>query len=668
MINCDIENKEVQIMERERLHYLEQLAELYPTIGRASTEIINLQSILYLPKGTEHFLSDIHGEYRAFSHVLRNGSGAVRKKIDDVFGHTLSTADKMSLATLIYYPQKKIELVKQQEEDMENWYKITLYRLIEVCKTVSSKYTRSKVRKALPEDYAYVIEELITEKQEVLNKEAYYEAIVNTIVELGQTDNFIVALADLIQCLVIDHLDILGDVSARGPSPDLIMDRLEKYHSFDIQWGNHDMVWMGAATGQLACIASVIRTSIRYGNLDLIEDGYGINMVPLATFAMDAYKDDPCERFVLKNSTEEERSQKETLMNRKMHKAIAIIRFKLEGQLIQKWPQFGMENRCLLHRIDYENKTVEIDGVKYPMLDTNFPTIDPENPYELTPEEADVMKRLRTSFIHCEKLQRHVRLMLKRGSMYKIYNGNLLYHGCVPMNEDGSFAKVNVFGKEYSGKALYDVLESYVRKAFFSLDKEEREKGQDMMWYIWTAPNSPLYGRSKMATFERYFLDDKKMHHESKNAYYHLLDKTETADKILHEFGLKDGRVHIINGHVPVERMAGESPVKCNGKLILIDGGFSKTYRRKTGIAGYTLTYNSYGLTLSAHEPFDFSDSAVRDELDIVSHQEAVEYMDKRILVGDTDYGKRMMIRIDELKELIRAYQSGEIAERDEHH
>lgn len=655
-------------MERERLHYLEQLAELYPTIGRASTEIINLQSILYLPKGTEHFLSDIHGEYRAFSHVLRNGSGAVRKKIDDVFGHTLSTADKMSLATLIYYPQKKIELVKQQEEDMENWYKITLYRLIEVCKTVSSKYTRSKVRKALPEDYAYVIEELITEKQEVLNKEAYYEAIVNTIVELGQTDNFIVALAELIQRLVIDHLHILGDVYDRGPSPDLIMDRLEKYHSFDIQWGNHDMVWMGAATGQLACIAAVIRTSIRYGNLDLIEDGYGINMVPLATFAMDAYRDDPCERFVLKDSTEEERSQKETEMNRKMHKAIAIIRFKLEGQLIQKWPQFGMENRCLLHRIDYENKTVEIDGVKYPMLDTNFPTIDPEHPYELTQEEAEVMNRLRISFIHCEKLQRHVRLMLKRGSMYKIYNGNLLYHGCVPMNEDGSFAKVNVFGKEYSGKALYDVLESYVRKAFFSPDKEEREKGQDMMWYIWTAPNSPLYGRSKMATFERYFLTDKKMHHESKNAYYHLLDKTETADKILHEFGLKDGRVHIINGHVPVERMAGESPVKCNGKLILIDGGFSKTYRRKTGIAGYTLTYNSYGLTLSSHEPFDFSDSAVRDELDIVSHQEAVEYMDKRILVGDTDYGKRMMSRIDELKELIHAYQSGEIAERDEHH
>ena len=653
-------------MEKEHLRYLEQLSELYPTIGRASTEIINLQSILYLPKGTEHFLSDLHGEFKAFSHVLRNGSGAVRKKIDDVFGHTLSTADKASLATLIYYPQKKMELVKRQEDDIENWYKISLYRLIEVCKTVSSKYTRSKVRKMLPEDYAYVIEELITEKQEVLNKEAYYEAIVNTIVELGQTENFIIALAELIQRLVIDHLHILGDIYDRGPSPDLIMDRLERYHSFDLQWGNHDIVWMGAAAGQLACIATVVRTCIRYGNLALLEEGYGINMVPLATFAMDAYRDDPCEQFVLKDATEEERNQKETEMNRKMHKAIAILRFKLEGQLIYKYPEWGMENRCLLHRIDYENKTVEIDGKIYPMLDTYFPTIDPDHPYELTEDELEVMNRLRSSSIHCEKLQRHVRLMLKKGSMYRIYNGNLLYHGCVPMNEDGSFAKVLIQGKEYSGKVLYDVLESFVRKAFFSMDPKEKELGRDMIYYIWTAPNSPLYGRSKMATFERYFLADKKMHHESKNAYYHLLDKPETAEKILKEFGLEGARVHIINGHVPVERVAGESPVKCNGKLILIDGGFSKTYRRKTGIAGYTLTYNSYGLTLSAHEPFDFSDFAVRDELDIISKQEAVEYMDKRILVGDTDYGKRMMERIEELKDLIRAYQSGEIAERDD--
>ncbi|MCH5332458.1 MAG: fructose-1,6-bisphosphatase [Agathobacter sp.] len=653
------------MIESEHLHYLEQLSELYPTIGRASTEIINLQSILYLPKGTEHFLSDIHGEYKAFSHVLRNGSGAVRKKIDDVFGHTLSTSDKASLAMLIYYPQKKMELVKQEEDDIDNWYRISLYRLIEVCKTVSSKYTRSKVRKMLPEDYAYVIEELITEKQEVLNKEAYYEAIVNSIVELGQTEQFIIALAELIQRLVIDHLHILGDVYDRGPSPDLIMDSLEKYHSFDIQWGNHDIVWMGAAAGQLACIATVIRTSIRYGNLALLEESYGINMVPLATFAMDAYKDDPCERFVLKDTTEEERNQKETEMNRKMHKAIAVLRFKLEGQFAHKYPEFGMENRCLLHRIDYENKTVEIDGTIYPMTDTYFPTIDPEHPYELTEEEEEVMQRLKSSFVHCEKLQRHVRLLLKKGSMYRIYNGNLLYHGCMPMNADGSFVKVELFGKEYSGKALYDVLESYVRKAFFSRDKKERERGRDMIYYIWTAPNSPLYGRSKMATFERYFLDDKKMHHESKNAYYHLLDKPETAEKILKEFGLEGERVHIINGHVPVERLAGESPVKCNGKLILIDGGFSKTYRRKTGIAGYTLTYNSYGLTLSAHQPLDFSTFSVKDEMDMVSKREAVEYMDKRILVGDTDYGKRMKDRIEELKGLIYAYQSGEIAERD---
>ncbi len=653
-------------MEKKYLHYLEQLSELYPTIGRASTEIINLQSILYLPKGTEHFLSDLHGEFQAFSHVLRNGSGAVRKKIDDVFGHTLSTADKASLATLIYYPQKKMGLVRQQEDDIENWYKISLYRLIEVCKTVSSKYTRSKVRKMLPEDYAYVIEELITEKQEVLNKEAYYEAIVNTIVELGQTENFIIAMAELIQRLVIDHLHILGDIYDRGPSPDLIMDRLEKYHSFDIQWGNHDMVWMGAAAGQLACIATVVRTSIRYGNLALLEDGYGINMVPLATFAMDAYRDDPCEQFVLKDATEEERSKKETEMNRKMHKAIAVLRFKLEGQLMHKYPDFDLQERCLLHRIDYENGTVQIGGDVYPMLDTFFPTIDPEHPYELTEEEAEVMNRLKVSFLHCERLQRHVRLMLKKGSMYRIYNGNLLYHGCVPMNEDGSFTRVKVFGKEYAGRELYDILESYVRKAFFSMDEKEREQGRDIMYYIWMAPNSPLYGRSKMATFERYFLADKKMHHESKNAYYRLFDRPETAEKILKEFGLEDRRDHIINGHVPVERIAGESPVKCDGRLILIDGGFSKTYRRKTGIAGYTLTYNSYGLTLSAHQPFDFSAFAVRNELDIVSKQEAVEYMDKRILVGDTDYGKRMKERIEELKGLIRAYQSGEIAERDD--
>ena len=652
-------------MKKERLRYLEQLSELFPTISRASSEIINLQAILNLPKGTEHFLSDIHGEYEAFSHVLRNGSGAISKKIDDVFGHTLSTSDKSALAILIYYPKEKMELVKKEEKDVENWYKVTLYRLIEVCKTVSSKYTRSKVRKALPKDYAYVIEELITEKPEVLNKEAYYESIVNTVVELGQSEDFIVVLSRLIQQLVVDHLHILGDIYDRGSGSHMIMDRLCNYHSLDIQWGNHDIIWMGAAAGQLACVATVIRNSIRYGNLDLLEEGYGINMLPLATFALKAYAKDPCEHFVFKvapTGTDNVESE----LTRKMHKAIAIIRFKLEGQMILKWPEYGMQNRLLLDKIDYEKKTVMIDGKEYAMRDTNFPTIDPENPYELSPEEAEVMARLRSSFVHCEKLQRHVQLLLKKGSMYKVYNGNLLYHGCVPMNEDGTFCKVNIYGKEYSGKALFDVLESYVRKAFFSTDPKEKEKGEDIIWYIWTAPNSPLYGRKKMATFERYFLENEDVKIEEKNPYYQMNDQEEIADRILEEFGLSGERVHIINGHVPVHRMRGESPVKAGGKVIVIDGGFSKAYRRRTGIAGYTLIYNSYGLTLTAHEPFVSRETAIREEIDIVSKREAVEYMDKRILVGDTDDGKKMRERIKEIKLLIEAYQSGEIAEKDE--
>lgn len=652
------------ILDREHLRYLEQLSEMYPTIGQASSEIINLQSILNLPKGTEHFVSDIHGEYEAFSHVLKNGSGAVRKKIDDVFGEALNAADKSSLATLIYYPREKMELIKKEEPDIDLWYKVTLYRLIEVCKTVSSKYTRSKVRKALPKEYAYVIEELITEKPEVLNKEAYYESIINTTVELGAAEDFIVALSHLIQQLAVDHLHVLGDIYDRGAGPHLIMDRLCSYHSLDIQWGNHDIIWMGAAAGNLACIATVIRNSIRYGNLDVLEEGYGINMLPLATFAMEAYADDPCSQFVFKvapsgtNNTEND-------MTKKMHKAIAIIRFKLEGQLIKKWPSYGMKDRLLLEHVDYEKGTVEIDGKTYDMLDKYFPTIDPSDPYRLTKEEEEVINRLRSSFIHCEKLSTHVKLLLKKGSMYKTYNGNLLFHGCIPMDEHGEFAKVDIYGKQYSGKQLLDILESYVRKAFFSDDSSEREKGTDIMWYIWTAPYSPLYGRVKMATFERYFLDDEDMKVEKKNSYYDFINNPQYADKILHEFGLFGARDHIINGHVPVHRIRGESPVKSDGKVIVIDGGFSKAYRRRTGIAGYTLIYNSYGLTLTAHEPFESPETAVMDERDIVSKREAVEMLGKRILVGDTDNGIKMREKIEDLKLLISAYRSGEIAEKD---
>ena len=519
-------------MKKEELKYLQRLAELYPTIGKASTEIINLQSILNLPKGTEHFLSDLHGEFDAFSHVLRNGSGAVRKKIDDVFGHTLSNHDKRSLATLIYYPREKMELVKKEEEDMDNWYKITLYRLIEVCKTTASKYTRSKVRKALPADYAYVIEELITEKTEVLDKEAYYDSIVNTIIDIGRAENFIIALAELIQRLVVDHLHILGDIFDRGPGPHFIMEKLMNYHSLDIQWGNHDVVWMGAAAGQGACVATVIRNSIRYGNLDILEDGYGINMMPLATFAMEVYKDDECEVFELKGGVNYNALEKE--LGRKMHKAISIIQFKLEGQLLYKHPEYDMENRCLLHRIDPEKGTINLpDYGEYPLRDTNFPTIDWEHPYELTEAEADVMERLCSGFRNCDKLQNHVRLLLDKGGLYTVYNGNLLFHGSIPLNEDGTFKKVNVYGKVFHGKALYDELEKYVRRAFYSVDPDEKEKGEDILWYIWAAPNSPLFGKDKMTTFERYFIEDKETHKEKKNAYYHLLENETVVNRML---------------------------------------------------------------------------------------------------------------------------------------
>ena len=513
-------------MKKAELRYLQRLAELYPTIGKASTEIINLQSILNLPKGTEHFMSDLHGEYEAFSHVLRNGSGAVRKKIDDVFGHTLSNSDKKALATLIYYPKEKMQLVKKTEEDMENWYKITLYRLIEVCKTTASKYTRSKVRKALPADYAYVIEELITEKAEVLDKEAYYDSIVNTIIQIGRAENFIIALAELIQRLVVDHLHILGDIFDRGPGPHFIMDRLMNYHSLDIQWGNHDVVWMGAAVGQRACIATVLRNSIRYGNLDILEDGYGINMLPLATFAMEVYKDDPCNAFEMNGTSNYNALEKE--LGQKMHKAISIIQFKLEGQLIHRHREFHMEDRCLLHRIDPVKGTVTLpDGKEYPMLDTEFPTIDWKHPYELTSGERDVIERMETAFRNCEKLQKHMRLLLDKGGLYKIYNGNLLFHGCIPLNEDGSLKEIQIYGKKYKGRELYDVLETYVRRAFFAVDSMEQRKGMDILWFIWASPNSPLFGKDKMTTFERYFIADKETHKEIKGAYYHLLENEE---------------------------------------------------------------------------------------------------------------------------------------------
>ena len=649
-------------MKELEARYLERLSQLYPTIAKASTEIINLQAILNLPKGTEHFLTDIHGEHEAFSHVLKNGSGSVRRKIDDVFGNTMSSRDKQSLATLIYYPKEKMDRIKQEEDNMEDWYKITLYRLIEVCKRTASKYTRSKVRKALPPDFAYVIEELITEKSEITDKESYYNSIVTTIIRIGRAEKFIVALSELIQRLTVDHLHIVGDIYDRGPGPHIIMEKLIKYHSVDIQWGNHDVLWMGAAAGQRGCIANVIRICARYGNLDILEDGYGINLLPLATFAMNTYGDDPCTCFRLKG--EPEYSEGEMLLDVKMHKAISIIQFKVEGQIIRKNPGFKLNSRNLLHHINFETGMIEIDGKEYQMLDMNFPTIDPKKPYTLTREEEDIMERLQKAFIHCEKLQRHMRFLLNKGGLYKVYNNNLLDPGCVPLTENGELKSVRVYGHSYKGKGLYEAMESYVRKGFYALDPREKERGRDLMWYIWLGEGSPLFGKDKMATFERYFLAEKETHKEKKNPYYSMLENEEVVDKILAEFGLPAEGTHIINGHVPVKSKNGENPIKCGGKVLVIDGGFSKAYQKETGIAGYTLIYNSYGLILAAHEPFESTEAAIEKESDIHSDSIIVKRVVQRKLVGDTDIGRELKEQIADLEMLLEAYRSGRITER----
>ncbi len=641
--------------------YLNTLSELYPTIARASTEIINLSSILNLPKGTEHFVTDIHGEYEAFSHVLKNGSGAVKKKINEVFSRTLSDEDIRELCTLVYYPREKIELVKQtrNQEQMDNWYKIMLYRLIDICKYVASKYTRTKVRNSLPEDFAFVIEELITERADIADKEAYYEEIINTIIRIRSADALIIAMAELIPKLVVDHLHVLGDIYDRGSGADDIMDKLMGYHSLDIQWGNHDIVWMGAAAGQTCCIANVIRVCARYGNMATLEDGYGINVLPLASFALNTYKDDPCTRFRLKGKSEHD---EDTMLEMRIHKAISVIQFKLEGQYARKYPEADMDDRALLHRINFEEGTITIAGETYPLLDTNFPTVDPADPYALTEEEQQVMDRLRSAFLGCERLQRHVMFLLHKGSLYKVANGNLLYHGCMPLDDEGKFKDVNIYGRIFKGKALYDRLDTYIRRAFFSTNAKHREEGRDILWWVWSSGNSPLFGKDKMATFERYLIADKKTHEEHKNSYYELLDNREVVDSILKEFGLTGEHCHIINGHVPVKK--GQSPMRCGGKVLIIDGGFSKAYQGETGIAGYTLIFNSWGLRLVAHEPFTSTEDAILKGTDIHSDRVMVEQFTTRLTIGDTDSGASLRERIEELEDLLEAYRSGEIVEK----
>ena len=650
-------------MREMELNFLRSLSNQYPTIASASTEIINLQSILNLPKGTEHFMTDIHGESEQFNHVVKNGSGSIRRKINEEFGNTMSEKDKKTLATLIYYPKEKLDIVLQEEDNIEDWYKITLHRLVQITKRVASKYTRSKVRKALPDDFAYIIEELITEKAELLDKEAYYNEIIHTIIRLDRAQEFIIALSNLIQRLVIDHLHIVGDIYDRGPGPHIVMDTLSHYHSIDVQWGNHDVVWMGAASGHAACICNVIRMAARYGNLATLEEGYGINLIPLATFALTTYADTNCDVFAV--NYDNDYNTKDLALDTRMHKAISMIQFKLEGQIVKRWPCFEMDDRLLLDKINYEKGTICINGKDYPMKDMDFPTVDPANPYELSKEEEEVVARLQKAFMSCEKLQKHVRFLFSKGGLYKAYNSNLLYHGCVPLDENGEFMKVSLFGEEYSGKALYDVLEHYARRGYYSKHHpEEKKKGQDVIWYIWNGPKSPVFGKDKMTTFERYFVDAQETHKEVKNSYYNFVDDENIINKILEEFGLDTKDAHIVNGHVPVEAKKGETPIKCGGKLFIIDGGFSKAYQGKTGIAGYTLVSNSYGMRLVAHEPFESAEAAIRNESDIFSDSVIVETMRDRKRVADTDIGNEIKERIYALESLLRAYRDGIIIEK----
>ncbi len=648
-------------MDTCELRYLELLSETFPTIADASAEIINLNAVLNMPKGTELFASDIHGEHEAFSHLLRNGSGSVRLKIDDAFGESLTPHEKHQLATLIYYPAEKMELLLTEVDDEAAWLTTTIERLIAVAKQASGKYTRSKVRKALPPEFAYAIEELMTENNHAVDRTAYHRAIIGAAIRAERGRAFASALCRLIQRFAVDHLHIVGDIYDRGPAPDAIMDTLSNYHCLDIQWGNHDIVWMGAALGQWGCIAHVVRNCARYGNLSILEDAYGINILPLASFATSAYQDDPCVAFGLKGDPDLSERQREVSI--KIQKAMAIIQFKVEGQLIDAHPWFGLNDRKLLHRIDHTRGTVEVNDIEYDLTDTVFPTVDPADPYRLTPEEASVMERLEQSFLASEKLQRHMKLFLECGSLYKVSNGNLLFHAAVPLNADGSLMEANVFGTTYRGRELDDVLEDHVRAAFFSPDENERLRCRDLLWWLWLSPTSPLFAKSKMATFELYLIADKAARKEVKNPFYTLLDDPDAMAVIFQDFDMDPATSRIICGHVPVKAKDGEDPIKCGGRVLTIDGGFSRAYQPTTGIAGYTLISNSYGFVLAAHEPLESAAAAVRDEVDIHSSRRVVEQVEERTLVADTDTGTRLRQRADDLERLVEAYRQGLIPE-----
>ena len=646
--------------------YLDLLSHNFPTIADASTEIINLEAILNLPKGTEHFLADLHGEYEAFQHVLRNASGAIKRKVNEIFGNTLREMEKKELCTLIYYPEQKLQLVKEKETELEDWYVITLNQLVKVCQNVSSKYTRSKVRKALPKEFSYIIQELLHESSMDPNKQAYINVIISTIIDTYRADDFIIALCNLIQRLTIDSLHILGDIFDRGPGPHAIMDILCDYHNFDIQWGNHDILWMGAAAGNDCNIANVLRMAMRYGNLSAIEDGYGINLLPLATFAMETYADDPCEFFLPKiDQTSSAYNEKTIRLIAQMHKAITVIQLKLEAGTIRRRPEFEMEDRLLLHHIDFNRKVFTLDGKEYEMRDCHFPTIDPAAPYRLTDEEKEIVSKLHYSFVSSEKLKKHMKCLFRYGCMYNVCNSNLLFHASMPLNADGTLKEVDILGEKFKGKNLLDRVGQLIRTAYFAEnDNPEKAFAVDFVWYLWCGKNSPAFDKSKMATFERYFLTDKEIQKETKGHYYELRDREDICDMIMDEFGVEGEHRHIINGHVPVKAVKGEKPIKANGKLMVIDGGFSKAYQPETGIAGYTLVYHSRGFELVQHEPFTSTQRAIEEGIDIKSTTQIVELSSKRMMVKDTDKGRELIVQIKDLKKLLVAYQNGLMKER----
>lgn len=650
------------------MRYIRLLSNTFPTIAAASTEIINLQAILNLPKATEHFVADIHGEYEAFQHILKNASGNIKRKVNDLFGNTLREVEKRELCTLIYYPEQKLELVKASEPDINDWYHITLHHLVAVCRDVSSKYTRSKVRKSLPKDFSYIIQELLHERPEDKNKANYVNVIVDTIISTGRADDFIVAISNVIQRLAIDQLHILGDVYDRGPGAHRIMDLLETYHSWDITWGNHDIIWMGATAGNDACMCSVIRLSLRYANLVTLEDGYGINLVPLATFAMEAYGDDPCTEFLPKTDAGTGAIDEKTRqLIAKEHKAIAVLQFKLEGQLYEKHPEWKMKGRAMLERVNYEKGTIDIDGKEYKLSSCSFPTVDPKNPNKLTKEEDILVEKLHHSFEVSEKLHKHIKLMLSHGCMYSIWNNNLLFHASIPLCEDGTMKNVEIYpGHTVSGQQLMTDVGMLIRCAFQNDSSQKMiDDAKDYFMYLWCGPDSPLFDKSKMATFERYFIKEKETHEEKKGYYFILRNKEEICDNILKAFGVTDPNRHIINGHVPVKAVKGESPIKANGRLMVIDGGFSQAYHHETGIAGYTLVYHSRGFQLVQHEPFTSTEDAIIRGTDIKSTTQIVEMSSRRMLVADTDKGKELNAQIDDLQELLYAYRHGFINERE---